>query len=269
LIETFERRRYDPRFHAGGFEFDPVTAALDNLRDRAIQAMFDRIAGQYDVLNRVISFHCDRTWRNRAVQEILKSGHQFILDLGAGTGDLTFTAARKLAGNGRVVGLDVSHQMLKLARSKQISANQGEKTCFVQGSAMFSPFKDSIFDGVMSAFVLRNVSDLSLFFAHAFRVLKDGGKFVSLDMFPPSKSWFSAFYSLYFYRLVPWIGALLAQDRIAYKYLAESVESFGPPERVTELLEQAGFKDVRLRRFLNGAVCLHVADKINPASRSS
>jgi demethylmenaquinone methyltransferase/2-methoxy-6-polyprenyl-1,4-benzoquinol methylase len=244
-------------------------ASLDNPRDRAIQAMFDRIAGRYDLLNRVISLRWDRTWRNIAAQEILKSGHPLILDLGAGTGDLTFTAARKLAGNGRVVGLDVSHQMLKLARSKQGGSSHGEKTCFVQGSAMFSPFKDSIFDSVMTAFVLRNVSDLSLFFAHAFRVLKDGGRFVSLDMFPPSKNWFASFYSLYFYHLVPWIGGLLAQDRGAYRYLAESVESFGPPERVTQLLEQAGFKDVRIRRFLNGAVCLHVAEKLNPSLRAS
>jgi demethylmenaquinone methyltransferase / 2-methoxy-6-polyprenyl-1,4-benzoquinol methylase len=243
--------------------------SLDNPRDRAIQAMFDRIAGRYDILNRIISLRWDRTWRNRAIQEVLKSGHPLILDLGAGTGDLTFTAARKLAGNGRIVGLDVSRQMLKLARSKQSGATHGEKTCFVQGSAMFSPFKDSIFDGVMTAFVLRNVSDLSLFFAHAFRVLKNGGRFVSLDMFPPTRSWFSAFYTLYFYRFVPWIGGLLAQDRVAYKYLAESVESFGPPEKVTELLEQAGFKDVRIRRFLNGAVCLHVAEKFNPSSRAS
>jgi demethylmenaquinone methyltransferase/2-methoxy-6-polyprenyl-1,4-benzoquinol methylase len=242
-------------------------ASLDNPRDRAVQAMFDRIAGRYDALNRLISLSWDRTWRNRAIQEVLKNGHELILDLGAGTGDLTFSAARKLAGNGRVVGLDVSRQMLKLARSKQSGAIHGEKTCFVQGSAMFSPFKDSIFDGVMTAFVLRNVSDLSLFFAHAFRVLKDGGRFVSLDMFPPSKTWFSALYSLYFYRLVPCIGGLLAQDRVAYKYLAESVESFGPPERVAELLEQAGFKDVRIRRFLNGAVCLHVAEKVNFPSR--
>lgn len=238
-------------------------ASLDNPRDRAIQSMFDRIAGRYDVLNRVISFSWDRTWRNRAIQEVLKSGHELILDLGAGTGDLTFSAARKLTGNGRVVGLDVSRQMLKLARLKQSSAIHGERTCFVQGSAMFSPFKDSMFDGVMTAFVLRNVSDLALFFAQAFRVLKDGGRFVSLDMFPPSKTWFAGLYSLYFYRLVPWIGGLLAQDHGAYKYLAESVESFGPPERVTELLEQAGFKAVRIRRFLNGAVCLHVAEKLN------
>jgi demethylmenaquinone methyltransferase / 2-methoxy-6-polyprenyl-1,4-benzoquinol methylase len=244
-------------------------ASLDNPRDRAIQAMFDRIAGRYDVLNRVISLRWDRTWRNRAIQEVLKSGDQLILDLGAGTGDLTFTAARKLADNGRVVGLDVSRQMLRLARSKQSDAIHGENTYFVQGSAMFSPFKDSIFDGVMTAFVLRNVSDLSLLFAHAFRVLKDGGRFVTLDMFPPSKTWFSGFYSLYFYRLVPWIGALLAQDRVAYKYLAESVESFGPPEGVTALLEQAGFKHVRLRRFLNGAVCLHVAEKRTPSSGAS
>jgi demethylmenaquinone methyltransferase/2-methoxy-6-polyprenyl-1,4-benzoquinol methylase len=159
--------------------------------------------------------------------------------------------------------------MLKLAQSKQNNAIHGEKTYFVQGNAMFSPFKDSIFDGVMTAFVLRNVSDLSLFFAHAFRVLKNGGRLVSLDMFPPSKNWFSVFYSLYFYRWVPWIGGLLAQDRVAYGYLAQSVESFHPPERVAELLEQAGFKEVSIRRFLNGAVCLHVATKLNPSPGAS
>ena len=240
-----------------------------NPRDRAIQAMFDRIAGRYDVLNRVISFRWDRTWRNRAIQEVLHSGHPLILDLGAGTGDLTFTAARKLDGKGRIVGLDVSRQMLKLARSKQSGAIQGEKTYFVQGSAMFSPFKDSIFDGVMTAFVLRNVSDLSLFFAHAFRVLKNGGRFVSLEMFPPSRVWFAAFYALYFYRLVPWIGGLLARDQAAYKYLAESVKAFHPPEKVAELLTEAGFTEVRIRRFLNGAVCLHVAEKLDLPSRAS
>jgi demethylmenaquinone methyltransferase/2-methoxy-6-polyprenyl-1,4-benzoquinol methylase len=121
----------------------------------------------------------------------------------------------------------------------------------------------------MTAFVLRNVSDLSLFFTHAFRVLKDGGRFVSLDMFPPSKTWFSAFYSLYFYRLVPWIGGLLAHDHSAYSYLAESVESFYSPQTVAELLEQAGFRQVSMRKFLNGAVCMHVAEKLNASPHTS
>lgn len=240
-------------------------SSLDNPRDRAVQVMFDRIASRYDLLNRLISFRLDNAWRSRAIEEVLKNGNQLILDLGAGTGDLTFTAARKLRGAGGIVGLDFSLQMLKLAQSKQGNVPKAGRTSFIQGSATASPFKDSVFDGVMTAFVLRNVSDLPLFFAHAFRVLKIGGTFVSLDMFPPSGNWFSRVYSVYFYRFVPWIGGLLAHDRPAYKYLAESVEHFDPPERIAKLLEQTGFKQVRIRKFLKGAVCMHIAEKLNQA----
>jgi demethylmenaquinone methyltransferase / 2-methoxy-6-polyprenyl-1,4-benzoquinol methylase len=243
--------------------------SVDDSRDRAVRAMFDRIAGRYDFLNRIISFRLDNVWRAKAIKEILKSEEQLILDLGSGTGDLTFSAAKAAKGSGRIVGLDFSLPMLMLARAKQASSKHGAKTDFIQGSALFPPFKDSVFDGVMTAFVLRNVSDLSLFFSHAFRVLKNGGRFVSLDMFPPSKSWFSAFYSLYFYRLVPWIGELLAHDHSAYRYLAESVESFYSPQTVAEMLEQVGFKRVSLQKFLNGAVCMHVAEKFNVSPHKS
>ena len=244
------------------FNSNPVMAALEKPRERAIQAMFDRIAARYDTLNRVISLRLDNTWRSKAIEEVLKSdGPPFILDLGAGTGDLTFAAAEQIKASGRIVGLDFSREMLKLARSKQNTAKNGAKTCFIQGSATYSPFKDAAFDGVMTAFVLRNVSDLPLFFAHAFRVLRSGGRFVSLDMFPPEKRWFSTLYALYFYHLVPWIGGLLAHDHGAYKYLAKSVESFQPPERVAKLIHEAGFSQVTIRKFLNGAVCMHVAEK--------
>ena len=236
-------------------------ATLDKSRDPAIQAMFDRIAARYDILNRIISFRLDNTWRGKAIKEVLRNDHSLILDLGAGTGDLTFAAAKQIKGSGRIVGLDFSREMLKLARSKQAKIKNGMKTCFIQGSATFSPFKDATFDGVMTAFVLRNVSDLPLFFFHAFRVLKSGGRFVSLDMFPPGQTWFASLYALYFYRLVPWIGGLLAHDHSAYMYLANSVEHFYPPEYVTQLLREAGFPDVSIRRFLNGAVCMHVAEK--------
>jgi demethylmenaquinone methyltransferase/2-methoxy-6-polyprenyl-1,4-benzoquinol methylase len=234
-------------------------------RDPTVQAMFDRIALRYDCLNRIISFHLDTRWRNNAITEVLKTGQELILDLGAGTGDLTFAAAKKIKNNGRIVGLDVSEEMLKLARSKRCRVTNGEKAQFVQGSAMLVPFKDGVFDAVMTAFVLRNVSDLSLFCAHAFRVLKGGGRFVSLEMFPPSNNWFSAFYSLYFYRFMPWLGGVLAGDYHAYKYLAESVEHFCPPERISSLLEQAGFQRITIRRFLNGAVCMHAAEKPDPS----
>jgi demethylmenaquinone methyltransferase/2-methoxy-6-polyprenyl-1,4-benzoquinol methylase len=236
-------------------------ASFDNPGDHAIQAMFDRIAGRYDFLNRIISFRLDAVWREKAVKEILKNSGGSLLDLGTGTGDLIFTAAQKMEGDGQLIGLDFSLQMLKLARLKQGRVPNAEKVRFLQSSALASPFKDSVFDGVMTAFVLRNLSDLSVFFTEAFRVLKTGGRFVSLDMFPPSQTWFSTLYALYFYRLVPWIGGFFTEDRPAYRYLAKSVENFHPPERVTELLEKAGFKQVTTHRFLNGAVCMHVADK--------
>jgi demethylmenaquinone methyltransferase/2-methoxy-6-polyprenyl-1,4-benzoquinol methylase len=241
-------------------------APFDKPRDPAIQEMFDRIAARYDILNRIISFRLDSIWRSKAIKEVLKSDHPLILDLGAGTGDLTFAAAKQIKGSGRIIGLDFSREMLKLARSKQTKTKNGAKTCFIQGSATFPPFKDAAFDGVMTAFVLRNVSDLSLFLFHAFRVLKSGGRFVSLDMFPPRRAWFSSLYALYFYRVVPWIGGLLAHDRSAYRYLATSVEHFHPPEYVAQLLQEAGFLDVNIRRFLNGAVCMHIAEKPRAAS---
>jgi demethylmenaquinone methyltransferase / 2-methoxy-6-polyprenyl-1,4-benzoquinol methylase len=237
-------------------------AAPENPRDRAVQHMFNRIARRYDLLNRVISFRLDNRWRKQAIRSIAAPGNAFILDLGSGTGDLTFLAAQSTR-DGQIVGLDFSLEMLKLAQTKSRSVPHGEQTHFVLGSALVVPFRDAVFDGVMSAFVLRNVSDLALFFSQAFRVLRPGGKIVSLDMFPPSKGLFAKLYGLYFYGLVPWIGALLARDRDAYQYLSESVRTFHSPAMVAEILKQAGFAHITWRKFLCGSVCMHVAERPN------
>jgi demethylmenaquinone methyltransferase / 2-methoxy-6-polyprenyl-1,4-benzoquinol methylase len=233
---------------------------INNPRDQTIQRMFDRIAWRYDLLNRIISFRLDGWWRKKAVSAVVKSGHERILDLGTGTGDLTFAAARSLRGEAKIVGLDFSLKMIQLARAKQqIEGNT--RTDFLQASALLPPFRDEVFDGVMTAFVLRNVSDLRLFFGQSFRLLKPGGRLASLDMFPPSKGMFALFYSFYFYRFMPSICGFLAKDRQAYQYLSESVRQFVPPERISEMLEQCGFEKVTLQRFLFGAVCLHSAHK--------
>jgi demethylmenaquinone methyltransferase/2-methoxy-6-polyprenyl-1,4-benzoquinol methylase len=233
---------------------------INNPRDQTVQRMFDRIAWRYDLLNRIISFRLDGWWRKKAVSAVVKSGHERILDLGTGTGDLTFAAARSLRDEGKIVGLDFSLKMIQLARAKQqIEGNT--RADFLQASALLPPFRDEVFDGVMTAFVLRNVSDLRLFFVQSFRLLKPGGRLASLDMFPPSKGIFALLYSFYFYRFMPRIGGFLAKDRQAYQYLSESVRQFVPPERISEMLEQCGFEKVTLQRFLFGAVCLHSANK--------
>lgn len=241
-------------------------SSANPLHPPSVQKMFDRVARRYDLLNRVISFHLDTYWRNKAVAAVVQQGDRLILDLGTGTGDLAFTASTNIGEGGLIVGLDFSLEMLRMGQTKKAKYPSGDRTEFVHGSALSSPFKDEVFDGVMTAFVLRNVADLGAFFVQAFRVMKPGGRLVSLDMFPPSKSLFAALYGLYFYRLVPWIGSALARDRKAYEYLSNSVRRFHLPEKVAEMIRDAGFQGVTVRRFLSGAVCLHIAEKPNLAA---
>jgi demethylmenaquinone methyltransferase/2-methoxy-6-polyprenyl-1,4-benzoquinol methylase len=228
---------------------------------QSVQKIFDRIAWRYDLLNRVISFHLDTRWRRKTVKAALRSGDRLILDLGTGTGDLALEAARELGEKGKILGLDLSLEMLRLAQAKKHGVPHGSRTVYILGTALAPPFKDETFDVVMTAFVLRNVSDLLLFFRQAYSLLRPGGRLVSLDMFPPSKALFSSFYAVYFYHLVPWIGAGLARDRCAYQYLSDSVKGFHPPEIIAEMIQQTGFRGVKIQKFLRGAVCLHAAEK--------
>ncbi len=235
--------------------------AVNPSRDRSVQNMFDRIAGRYDLLNRIISFRLDARWRRQAIRAVLTEERPRIIDLGTGTGDLALSAAAAARGRGVFIGLDFSLRMLKLAQEKKNAAPHGAGAAFVMGSALFAPFKSARFDGALTAFVLRNVSDLPLFFAEAARVLKPGGRLVSLDMFPPDPGWFTALYSVYFYSLMPRVGGWLSGDRRAYQYLSESVRGFHAPEKVAAMIRDAGFERVQIKKFLRGAVCMHIAEK--------
>ncbi|MGH7828592.1 MAG: ubiquinone/menaquinone biosynthesis methyltransferase, partial [Candidatus Binatia bacterium] len=233
-----------------------------NQREQFVQKLFDRIAPRYDLLNRVISLRFDTRWRKKLIEALDLKGHDsLVLDLGTGTGDLALAAAGEVGTTGKVIGLDFSREMVALALQKKNTLPHGHKTGYIVGSALAAPFQDEKFDAIMTAFVLRNVVDRTLFFRETYRLLRPGGKVASLDMFPPDRAPFSLFYSLYFYRMVPWIGAALAHDHRAYRYLSDSVRGFDPPEAISKIIQETGFRAVSLKRFLVGAVCLHTAEK--------
>lgn len=229
-------------------------------REAFMENLFDRISGRYDLLNRIISARLDIRWRRKTIEALGIAGTQSrVLDLGTGTGDLAMAAYRVLDTDGVVIGLDLSRRMLRGAQEKLRRSGLDRKFGLVQASASATPIKAQSFDAVMSAFVLRNVGDLKRFFDESYRVLRPGGSMASLDMFPPRRGVFSLLYALYFYRIMPWIAASLARDRAAYRYLSESVQCFMSPEELLDLVRQTGFVEVKLLRYLRGAVCLVVA----------
>lgn len=226
-------------------------------KEKRVREMFDRISPRYDLLNRVLSFWGDTRWRARALDQLELRPDSVVIDLGAGTGDLALRAARRTGEI--VVGVDLSEMMLRSAIRK--SAGQPGKLAFLLATGLRLPFSSETFDAAMTAFVLRNVSDLSMFFREAYRVLKKGGQFLSIEMFRPTGRIFAPLYLFYFYRLIPRIGGLIGNDGRAYGYLADSLKDFETPNGVRAMLEQEGFRNVRVTRILGGAVCFHLAAK--------
>ena len=214
----------------------------------AVRTMFDRIAPVYDVMNRVMTAGLDVRWRRLTAEAVVRPGDR-VLDAACGTGDLAIAAQR--AGASRVTGLDFSERMLERARRKA-------QLDWVQGDMLALPFADSTFDVATVGFGVRNVADLELALSELRRVLKYGGRVAILEITQP-RGIARPFYSLWFDRIVPLLGKVLPGGS-AYTYLPASVKRFPSAERLSELMHDAGFRDVRFRLFGATIVALHTAE---------
>lgn len=220
-----------------------------------IREMFDSIAGDYDRMNRIMTFGLDRKWRRFVVSRAGLSDGMALLDIATGTGDIAFEALRRF--DLEVTGLDFSSSMLEIARVR----DREGKVRWIQGDALKLPFGDGSFDAVTSGYLMRNVGDIGGAFAEQYRVLKEGGTVVCLDTTPPGGNIFSPFVRLYLKMLIPLLGRILAGNRGAYAYLTESTVKFKSPGEIRAIMESCGFRSVSIKKFMFGTIAIHCGIK--------
>ena len=218
-----------------------------------VRGMFDRIASVYDLMNTAMTAGLHHRWRARAVERVSLRPGDVALDVCCGTGDLTLELARAVAPGGRVVGCDFSERMLELARAK---AGGFDSVSFELADALELPYDDASFDAVTVGFGVRNLSDPGRGIEEMARVARPGGGVVVLEITQPRRPPLSTFYSLWFDRLVPRLGAL-AGDAGAYTYLPESVRRFPTPESLAGLMAGAGLVEVRYLLLAGGVIAIH------------
>ncbi len=232
-----------------------------------IQHMFSRIARRYDLMNRVMTMGRDQAWRRLAARELQLPANALCLDLATGTGDLAL-AVRHAHPTARVIGMDFSLGMMQVGQQKlralgatrrAVQLFSEHRIDFAAGDALQLPFADEQFDGLVNGFLLRNVVDLPRALAEMRRVVKRGGRVVSLEITHPHIPVFREVFHLYFYRLVPLIGGIVAGDLRAYSYLPNSLTAFPAAEPLRQLMLQIGYRDVHYRLLMMGTMALHVA----------
>jgi demethylmenaquinone methyltransferase / 2-methoxy-6-polyprenyl-1,4-benzoquinol methylase len=223
-----------------------------------VRGMFDRIAGVYDLMNSAMTAGLHHQWRERAVDRANVGPGSDALDVCCGTGDLALALRRRIGPDGRVVGCDFSEPMLDLARQK--SGEEGLAVEFGWADALDLPYGDKSFDAVTVGFGARNLADLEKGLAEMARVLRPGGRLAILEITRPQREPLSTFYSLWFDRMVPVLGAV-AGDQDAYSYLPESVRSFPEPEALAAMLDEAGFNEIRWLLLAGGIIAIHSATR--------
>lgn len=207
-----------------------------------VTQMFDTISGNYDGLNRVISFGIDVKWRKKVLQIVKASNPKTILDIATGTGDLAILMAETNAE--KIIGLDISVGMLEVGKQKIASKKLSQKIEMIVGDSEKMPFEDNTFDAITVAFGIRNFENLEKGLAEILRVLKPNGTFVILETSNPTKFPFKQGYVFYTKNILPLIGKLFSKDNVAYGYLSESAAVFPFGEALNNILKKTGFINV-------------------------
>jgi len=240
-----------------GYEQVPVHEKV-----RRVASVFDSVASRYDVMNDVMSFGIHRLWKRLAIDLCgVRPGHS-VLDLAAGTGDLTRRFAELVGERGQVVAADINAAMLNVGRDRLLDDGVVGNIRFTQANAECLPFRDNSFDCATMAFGLRNVTDKQAALNSLFRVIKPGGSLLVLEFSKPVLPGLDKLYDVYSFRILPLMGRLIADDEDSYRYLAESIRMHPDQQTLKDMMEQAGFERCDYHNLSGGIVAIHRGFKL-------
>ena len=241
------------------FGFDEIPASEKQSR---VGGVFDSVAGNYDLMNNVMSFGIHHLWKKFTLELCaIRAGHQ-VLDLAGGTGDLAIKQAKLVGDTGQVYLADINAAMLRHGRDRVIDKGLIDRVDTIQCNAEILPFEDNSFDCITIAFGLRNVTDKLLALNSMQRVLKPGGRLCVLEFSKPTCQPLEKAYDFYSFKILPQLGEWIAHDRASYQYLAESIRMHPDQQALkTMMIDEAGFDEVDVYNLSGGIVALHRAFK--------
>ena len=222
-----------------------------------VRAVFDSVAGRYDVMNDLMSWGSHRLWKRFALSLTgLRVGGR-ALDVAGGTGDLAVGLAKQVGRSGLVMLTDINAAMLEAGRDRLINAGLVGNVLCAQADAERLPFADESFDCVTIAFGLRNVTDKPRALASMRRVLKSGGQLLVLEFSKPASPALGSAYDAYSFKVLPLLGRVVAGDEDSYRYLAESIRRHPDQETLLGMMRTAGLEDCRYHNLMGGIVAVH------------
>lgn len=224
---------------------------------RRVADVFNSVASKYDVMNDVMSLGVHRLWKRMAVDMSGVRPGQRVLDLAAGTGDLTALFAQRLGPEGEIVSTDINSAMLACGRDRMIDRGQVNNIHYAQADAESLPFTADSFDCVTIAFGLRNVTSKEKALRSIYEVLKPGGSLLVLEFSQPTVPALRPAYDFYSFNVLPFMGKLITKDADSYRYLAESIRKHPDQETLKAMMEEAGFEACVYHNLSAGIVALH------------
>ncbi|MDC1063006.1 bifunctional demethylmenaquinone methyltransferase/2-methoxy-6-polyprenyl-1,4-benzoquinol methylase UbiE [Flavobacteriales bacterium] len=231
--------------------------SLQSKKDQ-VKHMFNMIASKYDVLNHTLSLGMDYVWRKKAIKKILNNPKE-ILDIATGTADFAISAAKYTEAN--ITGIDISDQMIYVGNKKiqQKKLNNRIKLSIEDSENL--PFLDNSYDAITAGFGVRNFENLEKGLSEIYRVVKKDGYVVILEPSTPKVFPLKQVFSIYFQKILPFIGSLVSKDKSAYSYLPNSVKSFPDGVDFLEILNKQGFSKTNYHPLSFGIVSMYVAIK--------